>query len=843
MIWRRLMYLFHRRRLEAEMAEEMAAHRGAMDNPASFGNTLRLREEAADAWGWTWLDELWQDTRHGLRVFSRTKSFAFTAILVLALGTGLNLAFFQVLNLALLVPPNVRSPETLIRLYQHDGRNSSSSVAYPLARYVERESSVLAAVLIERRVRTSWGDDPSVQIDASFVSANYFDELGAGAAYGRVLHPGEDGRADATPAVVLSHPFWRDRMGGEMSVVGRTMRLNGRSVIIAGVAAAGFHGPNQANTHVWAALDQIQSVYPGSTLTSDWGERKVDVYARLKPGIAPMAAREALRVPVTAAGKLHPKELGEQPYLEVSSGARQFRRDRDDRELRTVALVVIGLSSLILLVACANLASLMISHIAARAGEFKMRAALGAGTARVLRQLVTESALLVITGLAGGWLISYGVTRVLLAATDAPFEVPFWPDWRMALTACGIGWIVLLFVGLVPAWRVMASRRLVVTRVPQARLQRILVAAQVIGSCVLLLIGGITTRKLQSILETKRGFEHERVAVLEVRLSSYGIKPEASAMYWRGLREAASQDSRVESVALSTVAPLGRSINEAGFSDAPGLKATVMTVDPGFLPLMNVRLLAGRNFRDADTPETAVIISRRLAERMYGSLDVLGKAFPKSAEGVRAEIIGVTADAPLIKVTATGGAELYRPLATAEMANALLLAKMKADSLDGLRTAAQSVNSAIDPSVRWMKADLERRLLAPRLTSSVAAGVGLLAIALTSLGIFGLVTYTVSLRTREIGIRMALGARAASVLWLVLRGLTWPIVLGTLAGAALVVFGLAPVLSGEPLYADATDPLALAAGLLVLAISGFAACLAPAVRALKINPLEALREQ
>jgi len=842
MIWRRVWFLLQRSRMERELAEEMAAHREQMGEPQDFGNAVRLREESADVWGWRWLDEMVQDARHGMRVLRRSASFTITAIVVLALGLGLNLALFQVLNAAVMKPLSLRKPETLIRMFQHSRSFSSSGVAYPVAQYVKEHTDVFASVLTLQSVRCTWGEDATSQVDVAFVSSNLFDELGGGAVHGRVLHQGEDDRSDASPVVVVSYEFWQSRLGGDAAIVGSNVRLNGRMARVAGIATAGFYGPRSNRAHVWAPIEQMGYFYPGSPLKTEWGMSNVDMYARLKEGVTEAAARDALRAPMAELGRLYPAELGQEPWLATASGVRHFRRDRDDRELNTIVALLVGLCLLILAVACANLAGLMVAHMSARTREFEMRAALGASRARCLRQLVTESGLLVAAGIGAGWFVGYGAASFIMAQTDAPFTISLAPDWRMVVGAIALGWVALLLVGLLPSLRAISNRRIAAHRSPGTRLRRVLIGVQVTGSCILLLVGGTMFRKLQSAVSTELGFAMENVAVMEVALSRYGMPEEAAAAYWRAVRESAETDRRLEGAALATLAPMGDSVAISNYTDAPGLKVTSMTVDAAFLPLLKIPIVAGRNFQGGDTRANAIIISKRLAERMYGAVDVIGASFPKSGDAQRARIVGVAADAKLIKFTASDTAESYTPL-DGNASHAVLLARVSGGDLDVLRAAARRVNPAIMPAVRWMRTDFERRLEAPKLTSLVAGTVGLLALGLTSIGIFGLVAYTVSLRAREIGIRLALGAKSESVLVLVVRGLAWPVGIGTAIGTAVVLYGLAAPLSGEPLYANPRDPATVLLSIGVLAAAGVAASLAPGLRALRIDPADVLREQ
>jgi len=360
---------------------------------------------------------------------------------------------------------------------------------------------------------------------------------------------------------------------------------------------------------------------------------------------------------------------------------------------------------------------------------------------------------------------------------------------------------------------------------------------------VLLLVAGMTVRKLQMVASANVGFAMENVAVLDVSLSRYGLAPDAAAAYWRALRDGVAADTRVQGVTLSTWAPMGNGSAQSDYSDAPGLKVTTMTVDPNFHNLLRIPILAGRGFQAGDTRQNAVIISRRLAERMYGATDVVGQSFPKGGDGPQATIVGIAADAKLIRITASNVAESYSPMETREFASAILIARVERGQLDALRQAAQKVNPAVTPGVRWMKDDFEKKLLEPRMTSAGATFMGGLALTLTCIGIFGLVAYTVSLRTKEIGIRLALGAGRESVLWLVLKGLAGPVAAGLVLGAALVLLGLAKPLSGAPLFIDSSDPLAIAISLGLLAAAGLVASYVPAIRALRIDPSSALREE
>jgi len=677
MIWRRLYYLLRRSKFERELAEEMSAHQEETGGQCGFGNTLRLREEAADIWGWRWLQEWKQDATHGVRVFRRSPSFTITAVAVLALGIGLNLALFQVLNGAFVAPLKLRDPKTLVRLFQDSKFGFSSGVNYNLAQFIKKESGVFSGIVLEQYARMGW-QDTLEQVDVRLVSANYFDEFGARALHGRVFHEGDN----TSGAIVISEPFWRTNLGASPEAVGSKVRLNGRVVTISGIT--NFYGARNTAA-IWAPLEQIEYLYPGSPLKTDWHARNVDAYARLKPGVSVAAAKDALRAPITELGRVRP-ELQDEPWIDLSSGSNHFRRSRDDKEIFVVISLLVGIAVLVFSITCANLASLMVSHLSARAPEFRMRSNLGAGRARVLRQLVTESSLLVAVGLICGWFVGYGVARVIVSRTAAPFEVMLSPDWRLAASAAGIAWLAIILVGLLPALRTTRQER-------RNRMQRVLIGVQVTGSCILLLVAGMATRKFQNVATADLGFQFENVAVLEVSLDRYGAAPDAAASYWASLRDSAASDPRLRGVALATTVPLGNSLNEGSYDrDAPGLKVVRMTVDAPFFDLFQIPLLSGRTFQPGDTRNNAVIISRRLAEQMYGSVNVIGRGFPKTSPGHKSTIVGVAADAKLLKITATNMAESYIPMTPDSMKTALLMARVDNNQLDALRAAANRVN-------------------------------------------------------------------------------------------------------------------------------------------------------
>jgi hypothetical protein len=370
-----------------------------------------------------------------------------------------------------------------------------------------------------------------------------------------------------------------------------------------------------------------------------------------------------------------------------------------------------------------------------------------------------------------------------------------------------------------------------------------MVTSQVAGSCLLLIVAGMMIRSMQRAVDSSTTFDYARAAVLSIPLDRYGIKGDAARSYWYQVKERARGNPEVEEAAIVTAAPLGGRRFQTSYNDTPGIDTFSQAVDPEYFAAMRIPLIAGRLFGPTDA--RTAIVSRRLALEMYGTLEVLGKGFPKSAaEASEAEatIIGVAADAHSIKVGANNVVELYVPLKPADFSEVFLIARARSDAdrlLPILREAA-TIDPRVIPAARAMRDDFDREMQGPRMASTIAGGVGMLTLALACLGIFGVVSYGVALRTKEIGIRVALGAQQPALLRSIVRQVLTPVGVGALIGLVLAIpAGL--VLRGEPFYLENADPIAFGAALAVFAGAGAVAALWPAYQVLRRNPVDALR--
>ena len=848
---RRVWYLVNRRRYERELVQEMQEHREQMHDPPRFGDTHRMLERSRDAWGWNWLDDAAQDLRLGVRGLRRSPAFTLTAILILSFGIGLNLTVFQMANVALLRGPAIHQPETLARFHRHGRalRANSEAVPYVLTERIARDNPALSAVLVEASAPIVFGEEQKV-VEASFVSANWFAEIGSGALHGRVFAPQLDGADNAPPTAIASFQFWQTTLGANPAVIGTTVRINDRPVTLIGVMPKSAPELDLDQSAVWLPINQREYYFPGSTFLRDWTSNNTAMYGRLKDGVSPAAAREMLRATMVAICQEQPAHFDSDEWLEPAMAAENFTEPAERLAFVGVASAIGLLSSMVLVVAAANLGNLVLARASGRARELGVRVALGARRSRIVRQLAVETLPLGLAGTAGGLLFAAWTANTIAVLGGAPAYLDFTPDWRALAVGLALTALALAVVGALPAWKVAQQDlaaaikdggQQVSMRLDRARVSRLMLTAQVGGSCVILIVSAMMARSLQRMLSSDLGFEYEQSAVLQTALARYGIEGDAARSYWAAVKERVSANPETQEVAMVLTAPFAGRTNEPRYSEAPRLRVVENRVEPAYFAVLDIPLLRGRAFDAGDDPGV-VVISRELARQMYGSVDVVGQGFPKS--NPQDTIVGVAGDASSIRPGAAGVAELYRPLAPEDYSRALLLARARTDPrrlLPVLREAAQA-NSQVFAGVRLLKDDFERRLSSTRIASGVAGSIGVLTLLLACIGIFGVVSYGASLRTKEIGIHLALGASRSAIVQLLMRRVLLPVLFGIVAGtAAAVPMGFA--LAQSPLQLAAADPLSYTGALVILVAAGITAALMPAMRALKADPIRALRHE
>jgi predicted permease len=849
--WRRAWYAVNRRRFERALEEELAAHREMMRDPRRFGNVTRIREESRDVWRPAWLAHVSYDVRHAVRVLSRLPGFSVTATLILAVGIGLNLTFFHLLNVTVLQPLPVREPATLVRLHRAAKTFTSNGMPYPATQFF-RDNPALAAVLVQMREDVVWEGDVSERTEASYVSANWFEELGypGPPTLGRVFDREIDERPDAAAVIVVSHEFWRTRLGSSPRAAGMTVRVNERPATIVGVAPEGFPGTELENPRMWILIHQMDYFNPGTTFKENWAENNTEFYARLRPGMSEAATVDALRPAIAELARRRPRDFQPDQWFLTASANDRFLVPREQREIWTAVSLVGGLTLLVLIVASANLGNLVLSHAIGRLREFTVRSALGASRMRIASHLLVETLLLALMGACGGLAIGQAGALTLASITELPGYLDFGPDWRLFAAASSAAVLAMLAFGLIPAW--MVSRRdlsagvkdggqQASTGLSRTRFRLVSIACQVAGCCALMVVAAAITRGLQRATTADVGFTFENVAVLDPSLWRNGIRGEAGRAYWSEVRRTLEARPDVDRVALVSFAPLGGSVSSTKYNDTPGLQTTVLNVEPAFFSLMDIPILAGRSFGPGDRQDTVVVISRRVAEAMYGTPDAVGRGFPRSRPS--RVIVGIAGDAHLIEIRATDVAEEYRPLSATGYDRLVMMVRTRGNPellLKPMWEAARAADPRVLPTMRLLRADFDQHLRAPRLASLLGALTALLALTLACVGIFALVSYAVTLRTKEIGIRRALGANASHVVALIARQLLLPVAFGMLVGTAAGMFAIS-ALQGEPFYLASSGPSGPATALLIFALTAGSATIYPAQRALGGDPLHALR--
>jgi predicted permease len=846
--FRRLWHLVNRSRRERDLIREMQEHREQMYDGSRFGDTHRLLEQARDAWGWNWLDDAMQDLVVGTRSLKRSPSFTITAALILTFGIGLNVTLYQFVRVAMLRPPAIGSVSSWARFVDAEPSGTTTTVPYPLAEFVKSNSNVLAAVLVESGASVGWGKDAREQVDCSFVSANWFDETGYGPLYGRLLTESIDTRSDI-PSIVVSYTFWMNRLGGDPNVVGTTAYIDRKPAVIAGIAPKNFPGLDFSVPSVFIPISQREYFYPESAFLRSWDSSTVDMYGRFREGLSAAAVREGLRSTVQAAAREHP-EIHADHWLEPRLATDAFMSDGQRADIFMVLSLIGALTIVVLIVAAANLGNLVMSRAAGRVRELGVRMALGARRSRIIRQLVIEAVPLAALGVAGSLLFVSIVTQTIAVVSGFPPYLEFRLEWQTIALAMAFGAVGLIVAGLLPAWKV-AQQQLIQTvkdggqqltqALDRAVLRRVLVAAQVAGSCVLLIIAGMMVRSVQRIVLGNVGFDYEHAAVLSAPLARNGITGDPAQAYWRAVKERVLANPEVRNAALVTMPPMGGLVDETIYDDLRQLTVMIQNVDPEFFDTMKIPLIAGRIFAANETG--AVIVSRRLALEMYGTLDVLGQRFPKpSKERLQGTIVGITADAHAIKINATDVAEVYKPLMAEDFPLVFLVAAARtdADRLVTVLREAGAQDSRVIPVAHAMREDFSKAMQGPRITAAIASAIGLVTLALACLGIFGVVSYGLALRTKEIGIRVALGARPMALLRVLVRNVLAPIGGGIAAGMVIAV-PLSGALRTEPFYLENVDPLAFLLALIVLILAGASAALWPAIKMLRGDPVEALR--
>ena len=870
---RRLDYLLRRRAREDELRREMEAHRALMDEPQTFGNTLRLREEARDAWGWRWLDDFVQDTKFALRTLRHSPGFALTAVVTLALGIGVNIGMFTLVNTLLLRPVYERSGE-VVGVY---GRSTTPDgggrgLSYPNYLDIREGTTGIFTNLSAfsgNFVGLDAGDGARRTL-AFGVTANYFQFFGLPLALGRPFTTEEARLGADSGLAIISHSFWEQR-GADPNMIGRTVRVSGEPFTVIGVTAKGFTGGGIPGPDVWMPLGE-RAAREVHDLT---------VVGRLRAGTSIETAAPTLAIVARRLEQAYPS-VNAGYTLEMSPPARLLFMPGpgSGAVMAMLAVLLMFMPAIVLLVACLNLADLLLARGLVRRQELAIRSSLGGGRWRLSRQLLTEGLLLASVGGVVGLLLSTWATDALLASLRPVIPVgltlpEFDLDWRVLVGTMGFSLVATLLFGAWPAWT-LTGRAVVSDLKRQAgeegrkarglRVGNALVIAQVAFSLLLIATGGLFLMSAISAATAEPGFRLDGALVAQVDPGLAGYDDAQARQSHLALMERLRMVPGVEAVTIGSRPPFqdageSRDVAPAGVADAQArsIGAAFSVVGRDYARALGLPMLGGRDFSEAEmisgSSERVAIVDDVLAQRLWPGEDALGRLiqFLDDEGPGRGQPIRVVGIIPAVKHSLGNpqpSPHVYVPLGQHdESAMTLQIRVAGRESERAMLATVARVIREVDDRVPVLRIETWRDHLDGSLEAwlyragaNVFSAFGGIALMLAVIGVYGVKSYVVSRRTREFGIRIATGADPRKLLWQVLRegGRITAVGIGI---GLLLALGAGQILQGFLYGVDGFEPLVLVTAPLILIASSLLASFLPALRATKVDPTVALRSE
>jgi predicted permease len=815
----------------------------------------------------TWL----QDTRYAARLLRKSPLFTATAALSLAIGIGANSAIFSIASALLLRPlPGLEGADTLVDVGRTQAGQGFDTHSYPNYRDIRQRTTTLEGVFAYRiepepMSLTAGGD--AERIYGSVVSANYFSVLGTRPHLGRLLRDEDDAVRGGSAVVVISQGLWERRFGGDPQIIGRDITLNGSRFTVVGVAPAGFQGNTVLRSDAWLPMSMLTQAVPrmNASMFDSRAASWLFLGGRLKPGVTVAQANAELRAIGGQLEKGYPADnegrglavLPISPVPGMSSMIAGFMG------------LLLGIVGLVLLIACVNVAGMLLARAAARRREIAVRLAIGAGRWRLVRQLLTETTLLFAAACGLGLVLSRALTAALLSVVPllpVPVSVEIVTDWRVVGFAVAVSLAAAILSGLAPA--LQASRPELVPALKtddrgasagRMRLRSTFVVGQIAMSLVLIVAAGLFLRALQHAATIDPGFDQSNVGVIALDLSMAGYTEETAPSFLRDLIGRTASLPGVLSVSAAADLPLDGGRMGMGDVRVPGVDpprgmsghpADWNIVEPGYFQTLAMPIVRGRDFAATDTRTSlpVAIVNEAFVRRVWPAVDPIGQqlTIDNPRDGRRPlTVVGVVRDARLVSLGSEAEPFVYAPYQQMYMAQMSMLVK----TADGrsvvpeVRSLVRSMNPNLPLNQTLPLSSVTALGLIPqRIAAAVAASLGLVALLLAAIGIYGVTSYAVSSRTREIGIRMALGATRRMVMRLVVRQ---ALQLGAVGvGIGLLLSAAGSKLVESLLYGiPGLDPLTFATAAIAFAAVTIAACYMPARRAAGVEPVEALRAE
>lgn len=890
-LWRRLHFLLHRDQFESELDEEMRFHlemkaQKIGDRQAAqkeFGNIGILKEVSREMWGWTSLERLGQDLRYAVRQLAANPGFAAIAVLSLALGIGANTAIFSLIDHVMLRLLPVRNPEQLLVIRR--------LVSYPQFEEMRRRNSVFSA-LFGVHAMPDLAVKNLGRANGELVSGNYFQTLGVRAALGRTLLPEDDTASQSNPVAVISFGYWKRVFGASSDVLGKTIQVKtgspnagtsgldvydssrsgspeGAVLTIVGVAAPEFFGDTVGTTtDIWIPMVMQPAVMPGRPFLSQPHAVWVRMMGRLKPGLTQGPAGAALvvlwrQILTDAAGsKITGRERREiaEDTLKIESGEKGFGQIR--QQFSQPLLVLITVTGLVLLIACLNVANLLLARATARKREISVRLSLGAGRTRLIRQLLTES--LVLAGTAGliGAAIAYASTHVLLVMLSdvgLPLAIPFEADLRTLGFMAAVSLLTAVLFGVAPALR--ATRLTLAEALKDSGrgnsgrggAAKFLVGAQVALSMLLVMGAGLFVRTLYNLKNQTVGYNPDRLLIMRVDPVSAGYRGDEVGRAMKDLLDRIRMLPGVRAATFSenglfSGSESGDHVDIEGFTPASDKdrEALFDQIGPDYFTKVGIPILLGRDISGRDLPGAprVAIINETMAKFYFRGQNPIGRHF--TASRVRLEIAGVVRDVQDHDFRAEPVRRFYvpylQPIDAITTANFEIRTDGNPSTLvASLRKEIERINrNLLILSIKDEHQLMDASVVQERLVAKLSSFFGALAMLLAAIGLYGVMSYAVARRTNEIGIRMALGAGTSRVIGMIFGEVLTLMALGMAVGIG-AAYAAARLIKGFLFGLSGMDPLSFAGAGILLAIIGALAGYLPARRAAKIDPISALR--